>query len=189
MCSHLIEPNAPADGPAQHTVGVIEQLRGRLVVSCQAPPGHPLADVRSIVTLCECAERGGAAGVRVAYASGPALAVRYETVSGIQSNGELRLVAARARDGDELARYVLREGAEFLGRAIGGIVNLLDPELVVFGGGLADLDAELFWCHTIRTLQAEVRAGVPIPCLPARLRNDAAMIGAALVAGTKVNLN
>ena len=65
MCSHLIEPNAPADGPAQHTVGVIEQLRGRLVVSCQAPPGHPLADVRSIVTLCECAERGGAAGVRV----------------------------------------------------------------------------------------------------------------------------
>ncbi len=65
MCSHLIEPNTPADGPAQHAVGVIEQLRGRLVVSCQAPPGHPLADVRSIVTLCECAERGGAAGVRV----------------------------------------------------------------------------------------------------------------------------
>jgi glucokinase len=147
--------------------------------------GHIVVDRSDQAALCPC----GRTGHLEAYASGPALAVRYETVSGTQLNGGLRLVAARARDGDELARDVLREGAEFLGRAIGGIVNLLDPELVVFGGGLADLDADLFWCHTIRMLQAEVRAGVPIPCLPARLRNDAAMIGAALAAGTKVNLN
>ena len=31
-------------------------------------------------------------------------------------------MAARARDGDGLARDVLREGAEFLGRAIGGLI-------------------------------------------------------------------
>ena len=61
----MTQPSTPANGPARHADPVIEQLRGRLVVSCQAPPGHPLADVRSIVTLCECAERGGAAGVRV----------------------------------------------------------------------------------------------------------------------------
>lgn len=44
---------------------VLSGLRGRLVVSCQAPPGHPLSELRSIVAMCICAEQGGAAGVRV----------------------------------------------------------------------------------------------------------------------------
>jgi N-acylglucosamine-6-phosphate 2-epimerase len=44
---------------------VLERLRGKLVVSCQAPPGHPLADLNLIVALCRCAAEGGAAGLRV----------------------------------------------------------------------------------------------------------------------------
>lgn len=45
--------------------GILASLRGGLVVSCQAPEGHPLRDASTIGALAECAERGGAAGIRV----------------------------------------------------------------------------------------------------------------------------
>ncbi|MCK2218707.1 putative N-acetylmannosamine-6-phosphate 2-epimerase [Actinomadura sp. ATCC 31491] len=41
------------------------RLRGGLVVSCQAPAGHPLRDPEVIARLAECAVLGGAAGLRV----------------------------------------------------------------------------------------------------------------------------
>lgn len=44
---------------------VLAQLRGRLVVSCQANPGSPLRDSYIISRLALAAEQGGAAGVRV----------------------------------------------------------------------------------------------------------------------------
>lgn len=48
--------------------GVLDVLRGGLVVSCQASEGHPLRDPSIIGALAECAERGGAVGIR---ADGP----------------------------------------------------------------------------------------------------------------------
>jgi N-acylglucosamine-6-phosphate 2-epimerase len=44
---------------------VLARLRGGLIVSCQARPGSPLRDVGMIAALAQCAERGGAAGVRI----------------------------------------------------------------------------------------------------------------------------
>lgn len=44
---------------------VLAKLRGGLIVSCQARPASPLRDVRMIAALAQCAERGGAAGVRL----------------------------------------------------------------------------------------------------------------------------
>ncbi|SCG39508.1 N-acetylmannosamine-6-phosphate 2-epimerase [Micromonospora coxensis] len=43
---------------------VLDDLRGRLVVSCQADPGEPLDDPAHIVALARSALRGGAAGIR-----------------------------------------------------------------------------------------------------------------------------
>lgn len=45
--------------------GLLGRLQGQLVVSCQAPPGHPLAEPPMISALCLCAAQGGAAGLRV----------------------------------------------------------------------------------------------------------------------------
>ncbi|MEV4218041.1 putative N-acetylmannosamine-6-phosphate 2-epimerase [Nonomuraea sp. NPDC049725] len=44
---------------------MLEQIRGGLVVSCQAPDGHPLRDPETIARLARCAELGGAAGLRI----------------------------------------------------------------------------------------------------------------------------
>jgi N-acylglucosamine-6-phosphate 2-epimerase len=78
---------------------VIEELEGKLVVSCQAPPGHPLANTRSIVALCRCAAQGGAAGLRVEGAKGvrAARAAVDLPVIGIKKiwNGKHELSGAR----------------------------------------------------------------------------------------------
>lgn len=43
----------------------LARLRGRLIVSCQAPPDSPLRHPPMIAALAQCAERGGAGGVRI----------------------------------------------------------------------------------------------------------------------------
>jgi N-acylglucosamine-6-phosphate 2-epimerase len=50
-------------------IGLEEQLRGRLIVSCQAEPGSPLDQPTIIAALARSAELGGAAALRV---EGPA---------------------------------------------------------------------------------------------------------------------
>lgn len=47
---------------------VLERVRGGLVVSCQAPPGHPFRDPARILAMAEAAAAGGAAGLRLAGA-------------------------------------------------------------------------------------------------------------------------
>ena len=44
--------------------GVLEALRGRLVVSCQAYPGEPMRDPDTMRRVAEAVARGGAAGIR-----------------------------------------------------------------------------------------------------------------------------
>lgn len=58
---------------------LVARLAGTLVVSCQAPPGHPFAGPQYIAALCRCAEGGGAAGVRVDATEG--VTVAREAVS------------------------------------------------------------------------------------------------------------
>lgn len=50
---------------ATHPYVVIEAIHRSLVVSCQAPPGHPLRHRNMIVALAECARDGRAGGLRL----------------------------------------------------------------------------------------------------------------------------
>lgn len=47
------------------TAGLIDRLRGGLIVSCQAAAGHPLRASSVLARLARAAELGGAAGLRV----------------------------------------------------------------------------------------------------------------------------
>ncbi|MFF0964664.1 N-acetylmannosamine-6-phosphate 2-epimerase [Streptomyces sp. NPDC003703] len=44
---------------------VAAAVRGRLIVSCQAPPGDPMRGTPTLVALARAAAAGGAAGIRV----------------------------------------------------------------------------------------------------------------------------
>jgi glucokinase len=139
--------------------------------------GHILIDPSPSARRCPC----GRHGHLEAYVSGPALASEYRRQGGGGAlEGDLHPVAEQAGYGDPLAKDVLREGGRYLGRAIGGIVNLLDPELVVFGGGLLGLTDDLFWVHVADYLRREVRLSIAPRIERAQLGGDAALVGAAL---------
>ena len=71
------------------------------------------------------------------WLSGPALARDHATRHG----GALDAVAiaARAASGDADCQATLQRHAQRLARALAGVINLLDPEVIVLGGGLSAL--------------------------------------------------
>lgn len=88
-----------------------------------------------------------------------------------------------AASGDERARAVLDQAVLALGSAIGNAINILDPEVLVLGGGLA-----LAGGAYATPLEASIREHVwspgmrDLPILRAALGADSALIGAGLVA-------
>jgi glucokinase len=94
------------------------------------------------------------------------------------------LVTEAAKQGDSVAREVLAVVGRRLGEGIAGLVNVLDPEVVVVGGGGVDAGDLLLEparaAYRVAVEAPQYRPDVPI--LPALLHNDAGGIGAALLA-------
>lgn len=121
---------------------------------------------------CNC----GRTGHLEAVASGPAITARFRELSGDQDVYDLRTVAALP--GPD-ARTALAEGAAALGRALAGLVNTVDPERVVIGGGVASIGAP-FWDPLTEACAAELLPGpAGVRPVPAALGPRAAVIGAA----------
>lgn len=90
-----------------------------------------------------------------------------------------RELAAAASAGDTLAVRAFDTGARALGAALGGIVNVLSPEVVVIGGGLADMD-DTWWAPLCEAMTVElIPATAEVELRKAELGQDAALIGAA----------
>ncbi|MFI0724163.1 ROK family protein [Streptomyces sp. NPDC021224] len=82
--------------------------------------------------VCPC----GATGHVEAVASGPAMTVRGRALLPGRDLADLSDVAALARGGVPEAREVLTAGGAALGGALAGVVSVLDPDVVVLGGGV-----------------------------------------------------
>ena len=114
-------------------------------------------------------------------ASGPALVERFARLGGVAVSGEEVLAAACA--GDTRAVGVVRSGAEALGAAIGWLVNVLDPDAVVIGGGLGlseGLFRDTLAASAHRHIWSDLHRDLPI--LPAALASHAGIVGAAACA-------
>lgn len=94
-----------------------------------------------------------------------------------------KLITEAAEAGDTGARAVWQEVGRWLGLALAGAVNLLNPEKIVIGGGISAAGALLLEPvkQAIR-LHAFARPAEAVQVLPAQLGNDAGMIGAAVLA-------
>ena len=115
-------------------------------------------------------------------ASGPSSPASAHNPAGIPSPSvpaSTRELAAAASAGDTLAVCAFDTGARALGAALGGIVNVLSPEVVVIGGGLADMD-DTWWAPLREAMTVElIPATAEIELRKAELGQDAALIGAA----------
>lgn len=82
----------------------------------------------------------GRSGCIEQYLSGPALADDHAKVRGGPPLEATALVAAASR-GDAAADDTLDRYCERLARALASVVNVLDPDVIVLGGGLSNVDA------------------------------------------------
>jgi glucokinase len=113
------------------------------------------------------------------FAAGPALVARYKQgCGGHAACGEDVVAAADA--GDPCARQVLQTAGEALGVSVGWLVNVLDPEAGIIGGGLG-LAGGLYWESFVAAARAHIWAETSrdLPILTAALGRDAGLIGAA----------
>ena len=110
---------------------------------------HPLAPGDTPVTeACWC----GRAGCNEMYLTGPALARDYARECGCSEHNriDVRDIHARAESGETAARKVLERHLERLARTLALIVNIIDPEVFVLGGGVSNLP------HLVRDLPAKI---------------------------------
>lgn len=82
---------------------------------------------------CYC----GKSGCLETFVSGPAVAADHRRVTGDTLTAEE--IAARAAAGDGAAAATLGRLADRLGRGLATVVNLLDPDVIVLGGGLSNI--------------------------------------------------
>ena len=145
--------------------------------------GHICVDENG--PICKC----GKQGCLEACAAGPAILRRYikligndpETNESLVLNAEV--IANKAKNGDAAAIQVYEETGYYLGKAISTAVNILNPEKIIFGGGVS-ASMDLFYPKLKETLDKMVfkQANPDIRIKQTALGYNAALCGAAAVA-------
>jgi glucokinase len=156
-------------------------------------PGHMVIDANG--PPCPCGQRGcweqfasGSGLARLARdaALGGRLAAAVELAGGDPEHVRGEHVTETARQGDPEARLVLGELAGWIALGLSNLVNILDPALVVVGGGLVEA-ADLLLPTVRASMQILSAAQRPIvPIEPAVLGERAGAIGAALLASDRL---
>lgn len=97
---------------------------------------------------CLCGKRG----CLEAYASGTAIARFYSEAKKKKIAGA-KEVGIAAREGDKLAIESYREAGYYLGIGIANLMNILNPEMIVAGGGVLKSAPKIFWRRMMRSAQ------------------------------------
>lgn len=141
--------------------------------------------------ICGC----GDTGCLEAYASGPSIvAMAQDYIKGGKSTkfremaaaegGEITpyMVAKAAEAGDPVAKRIFAIVGEYIGIGLTSVINLLNPEKVIIGGGVAEA-GDLLLDPIRKTIKerAMVVAGSAVEIVPAQLGNNAGVIGASML--------
>lgn len=154
-----------------------------------AEGGHMSIDYRG--PLCKCGKRG----CIEMYCAGPAIARRAqeklagnsaarsriaELVNNNLAEVQAETVAEAFRQGDALATALLEETADLLAVWLGNVIDLIEPDVIILGGGVAGILSEFL---------GRIREGIPrwtinprsgeIPLVMAKYGAEAGIVGAA----------
>lgn len=98
---------------------------------------------------------------------------KYETLS-------TKMVCEAAKKGDPLAKEVLSETAEYLAKAISIVINLLDPQMIILGGGVSQAGTVLLSHLRKRVADYTIMGSYrTVPITRTKLGYYASFIGAA----------
>ncbi len=152
--------------------------------------GHTTIDVNG--PRCSC----GNIGCLETLASGTAMAreaisrisrgersILTEMVEGKIENITAELVGMAAQGGDSLALEVISQAATYLGVGMVNLVNIFNPEMVIVGGGVAQIDDLLLEpARQVVEERAFQLSAQAVRIVPTQLGDDAVVLGAAVFA-------
>ena len=121
------------------------------------------------------------------FSSGPAMARRFTNDTGRPTKRAEEVLRA-AQEGDAAAVEVVRSGGEALGNSIAFLVNVVDPEAVIIGGGLGQAGG-LYWESLVASTRRHIWADTSrdLAIIPATLKTDAGLVGAATAAWRRLH--
>jgi len=111
--------------------------------------------------------------------SGTALEAAYAAAGGAPCSAAE--VAQRAAGGEQLAGTILDRHVEHFGRGLANVINILDPDVIVLGGGLSNLDV-LYTDGREMVAHYVFNDELRTPIVRNTLGDSAGVIGAALLA-------
>lgn len=133
--------------------------------------------------LCAC----GARGCLEAVASAAGIVRQYAAVSGVRVQGAAE-VASAARRGEVAARQVWDTAIGLIADGLAALVQVVSPEAIVLGGGLAGAGEEMLFVPLRQGLEERLLYS-PVPqLLPAAFQGTGGLIGAAVLASDRLNL-
>ncbi|WP_210396501.1 ROK family protein [Motiliproteus sediminis] len=138
--------------------------------------GHnplPWAGDDDLAMPCYC----GLRGCIETYLSGPGLCHHYEQAGG-QPLTRVEELVQRAEQSEPLARRLLERYYEWLAKGLAGVINVLDPAVIVLGGGLSNMrplytEVPARWQRYVFSDRVDTRL------LPARHGDSSGVRGAA----------
>lgn len=125
---------------------------------------------------CYCGKKGCVEKVL----SGPALEAYYHSISGVKK--EMKDIVADAAT-DAAAGETMKRLTTFFGQAISVIINIVDPHVIVIGGGLGNIDA--IYSEGIQAIRKNVfNNRLETPIVRPVLGDSAGVFGAAFLVDT-----
>ena len=94
-----------------------------------------------------------------------------------------RQIAEAAQAGDQLAMEIFAETGRYIGIALTSIAHILNPQIAIIGGGIAEAGEKLLF-EPIRAELSKRAMDIParMKIVKAHLGNDAGIVGAAMLA-------
>ncbi len=99
------------------------------------------------------------------------------------------MIADAANKGDEVALEVMEETGYFVGLGVSNLICILNPDMVVIGGGISQA-GEVLWGPIMRSVRANAITDALEVCsvVPAQLGDDAGVMGGAVLALQELGL-
>ncbi len=96
-------------------------------------------------------------------------------------SGDLRKAI---RKGDKVVEKIIEDAAEYIGIAVANLINILNPETVVLGGGVIDALSDEMMAIIIETAEDYIMSGTNkgVEILACKAGDDAGIIGGAVLA-------
>jgi glucokinase len=178
----LIESDVRAAGFAEATLGAgrgfgyfVFLTVGTGISYCAVAGGRPLAGSRGGALNVGTSTLADGVPTLQDMASGAGLVRRYAERGGTATRAQDVLAAS-----DAAATEVVATGAKALGIGIALLINLLDPEAVVLGGGLGSADTPYTDQARDWAMRYVHRFAADTPVVRGELGSDAGVIGAGL---------